>query len=282
MDILDEVRDAFAPFEARSVIDIVLIAAVIYGALLLLRNTTAMSVLRGIGLLLIGVFIMARALDLVVLNWLLDRSFTGLIIAVPIIFQPEIRRTLERVGRTGMRGWISRPVFEDVVEVVADACEEIAERRYGALIVIERRTGLQDYVDTGVHIGASLSTALIGGLFYPNSPLHDGAAIIRENRVIAAGCTLPLSEKVIPRHTGTRHRAALGIAERTDAVAVVVSEETSDISIAMDGRMVTDIDKGRLRALLHNLLGTAAPDDERGDESGVRRIGRDSHRSAVS
>ncbi len=278
MGFFDGLRDAFAPFDSRSIIDIALIAALIYGALLLLRNTTAMSVLRGIGFVLIVVFIMARALDLVVLNWLLDRSFTGLIIAVPIIFQPEIRRTLERVGRTGLGGWLSRPAYEDVVEVVAESCASLAARGYGALIVIERTTGLQDYIDTGVRIDASLSNELIGGLFYPNSPLHDGAAIIRENRVVAAGCTLPLSEKAVPRNAGTRHRAALGIADRTDAVAIVVSEETSAISIAMDGRLVTGIDDARLRALLHNLLGTI----DGGDDTGLRALDSRSRKSAAS
>jgi diadenylate cyclase len=223
---------------------------------LLLRNTSAMQVLRGIGLVFIAIFVLARALDLVVLNWIIDHSLTGLLIALPIIFQPEIRRTLERVGRTGFRAWLTGPSYESIVEPLADACLSIAARRHGALIVLERDTGLRDYIETGVQLDASFSPELLAGLFYSNSPLHDGAAILREERVIAAGCTLPLSDHVVPRHAGTRHRAALGVTERTDAVAIVVSEETAGISIASDGRIVTDLDETRLRALLHTLLGT--------------------------
>ncbi len=255
MDIIDELRDAFRLFEARSVLDIALIAAIVYAVLLLLRNTTAMPVLRGIGLLLAAVFVVARTFDLVVLNWIIEHSFTGVLIALPIIFQPEIRRALERVGRTGFRTLLTGPSYESVVEPLADACLNIAAQRHGALIVLERHTGLRDYIETGVQIDAALSPELIEGLFYPNSPLHDGAAILRESRVVAAGCTLPLSEHAVPRHSGTRHRAALGLAERTDAVAIVISEETADISIAFDGRIITDVDGVRLRALLHNLAG---------------------------
>ena len=257
MNVLNDLRDAFRLFDARSVIDIALIAALIYGALLLLRNTTAMQVLRGIGLMLVAVFVVARVLDLVVLNWIIDHSFTGLLIAVPIIFQPEIRRTLERVGRTGFRAWFTRPSYEGVIDPLADACLTIAAQGHGALIVLERDTGLRDYIESGIQLDAALSPELLEGLFYPNSPLHDGAVIVRESRVVAAGCTLPLSEGIVPRHPGTRHRAALGVCERTDAVAIVVSEETSDISVASDGRIVTDVDEVRLRALLHNLAGQA-------------------------
>ncbi len=283
MNPLDDLRDAFRLFEARSIVDIALIAALIYAALILLRNTTAMQVLRGIGLVFIAVFVVARTLDLVVLNWIIGHSVTGLLIAVPIIFQPEIRRALERVGRTGYRAWFSRPSYAGVVGPVSDACLNIAAQRHGALIVVERDTGLRDYIETGVQIDAALSPELLEGLFYPNSPLHDGAVILRESRVVAAGCTLPLSDRVVPRHTGTRHRAALGLSERTDAVAIVVSEETSDVSVAFDGRMVTDVDEVRLHALLHNLLGGV--DGRRAEEAGAQAAspwGGGGRRSAAS
>ena len=266
MPLYDQIVDAFRLLEPRSVIDILIIAAVIYGMLLPLRHTTAMSVLRGIGLLVIVVFIVAQMLNLLVLNWLISRSITGLIIAVPIIFQPEIRRTLERVGRTGFRAWASPPSYEGIINVIVDTALRLSEQRHGALIVLERETGLREYIETGVQLDARISTRLIEGLFFPNSPLHDGAVILREDRVLAAGCTLPLSEHAEPSHPGTRHRAALGVAERTDAVAIVVSEETGGISVAAKGRVVTDLDTPSLRLLLSTLLGTPGPDDGARDE----------------
>jgi diadenylate cyclase len=280
---LDDFRDAFRLFELRSVLDIALIAALIYAVLLLLRNTTAMQVLRGIGLVLIAVFVLARALDLIVLNWIISHSFTGLLIALPIIFQPEIRRTLERVGRTGFRAWFAGPSYESIVDPLADACLSIAAQRHGALIVLERDTGLRDYIETGVQLDAAFSPELLEGLFYTNSPLHDGAAVLREDRVIAAGCTLPLSDHIVPRHTGTRHRAALGVSERTDAVAIVVSEENAGISVASDGRIVTDVDETRFRALLHTLVGTPpGAGGGRGDRSPLRAWTNGRRRSAAS
>ncbi|HWO94044.1 MAG TPA: diadenylate cyclase CdaA [Dehalococcoidia bacterium] len=269
MDLFDDVRDAFRLFEAESVLDIAIIALLIFGVLYLLRNTTAMSVLRGIGLLFVVVIALARLLDLAVLSWLLDRSVTGIFIALPIIFQPELRRALERVGRTGVGAWLSRNRQDQVIEELVTACLQLSERRHGALIVLERDTGLQDYVDTGIQIDAALSAALLGGLFYPNSPLHDGAVILRDGRVVAAGCTLPLSDRTVPTHVGTRHRAALGIAERTDALAIVVSEETGDTSVAWGGRMVTDVDETRFRALLYNVLGAEGAVDASGNVTSI-------------
>ncbi len=258
MALYDQILDALRLFNLRSVIDILLIAALIYGALLPLRHTAAMSVLRGIGLLVIAVLIVAQALNLLVLNWLISRSITGLIIAVPIIFQPEIRRTMERVGRTGFRAWASPPsYYEGVITLVTDTALRLAAQRYGALLLLERETALREYIETGVRLDARVSTALLEGLFFPNSPLHDGAVILREDRVLAAGCTLPLSERPVPRHSGTRHRAALGVTEQTDAVAIVISEEMGTVSVATQGRIITDLDEASLRVLLASLLGTA-------------------------
>lgn len=258
MALYDQILDALRLFNLRSVIDILLIAALIYGALLPLRHTAAMSVLRGIGLLVIAVLIVAQALNLLVLNWLISRSITGLIIAVPIIFQPEIRRTMERVGRTGFRAWASPPsYYEGVITLVTDTALRLAAQRYGALLLLERETALREYIETGVRLDARVSTALLEGLFFPNSPLHDGAVILREDRVLAAGCTLPLSERPVPGHSGTRHRAALGVTEQTDAVAIVISEEMGTVSVATQGRIITDLDEASLRVLLASLLGTA-------------------------
>ncbi|MDI6856904.1 MAG: diadenylate cyclase CdaA [Dehalococcoidia bacterium] len=254
-ELLDSIGENLGRLDARSVIDILLIAAFIFWVLLLLRGTTAMAVLRGSAIVLIGAFVIGRALDLRVLNFLLRNSLVGLAIAVPIVFQPELRRALERLGRAGRRAWIGRPSYEAVIDALTQAAGNLAERRHGALLVLERETGLQDYIDTGVRVDAAPSAELLEGIFYPNSPLHDGAVILRENRVIAAACTLPLAEDARHGQMGTRHRAALGITERTDAISVVVSEETGQICLASDGRMLHRLDEGRLRASLISILG---------------------------
>ncbi|HEY8489919.1 MAG TPA: diadenylate cyclase CdaA [Dehalococcoidia bacterium] len=252
--LLDILRDNAQRLDARAVLDIFIISSIFFWLLLLLRGTTAMSLLRGIALVLIAAAVLGSVFDLTVLQWVLRNSLPALLIAIPIIFQPEIRRALERLGRTGLRAW-TRPGYDATIEVTARAAAELARNRHGALLVLERETGLEDYIDTGVRMDAELSEELLASIFFPNSPLHDGAAVIRESRVVAASCTLPLSERGVPGHQGTRHRAGLGIAERTDAVAVVVSEETGDISVACNGRVITRLDEARLRTVLADLCG---------------------------
>jgi diadenylate cyclase len=250
----DRITEALNRFDLSSAIDILTISILIYLALLLLKGTTAMSLLRGVMMVLVGAVILASALQLTVLDWLIRNSFPAVLIALPIIFQPEIRRTLERVGRTGRWPWPGRMLFESVVDSVADAALRLSSQGHGAIIVFEREAGLEDYADTGVKLDAAVSTRLLEGLFYPNSALHDGAVILREDRIAAAGCTLPLSDRTNRDLSGLRHRAAMGISERTDAVAVVVSEETGSISVAANGRMISRLDGPRLRGILRSLL----------------------------
>jgi len=271
--VWDTIRDALDRFEAASVVDILSIAVLIYLALLLLKGTTAMSLLRGIVIVLVGAVILAQVLELTVLRWLLENSFPALLIAIPIIFQHEIRRFLERVGRTGRWPWPGRGLYEGVVDTVADACLSLAGRHHGAIVVIERETGLEEYIDSGVKLDAMCSARLLESIFYPNSVLHDGAVILRENRVVAAGCTLPVSDRVDRDFRGMRHKAALGISERTDAVAVVVSEETGGVSVAANGRMILRLDGPRLRGILRSLL---VPASEL-DRPRSRRLPRVSH-----
>lgn len=247
-------QDALEDFEAASVIDILAISILIYLILLLLKGTVAITLVRGIVIMVVGLVVLARVLNLTVVDWLLRNSFPALIIAIPVIFQAEIRRFLERIGRTGAWPWVGRGMLEDVVDIIAEALLAMSERRHGAIIVIERETGLEEYIATGERIDAECSTQLLQNIFFPNSPLHDGAVIIRENRVVAASCTLPLSERTDSGYQGTRHRAALGISERTDAVTVVASEETGNISIAANGRMISKLDGPRLRGILRSLL----------------------------
>jgi diadenylate cyclase len=171
-----------------------------------------------------------------------------------VIFQPELRRALERLGRPGVLLTRRSASAAQTVNAITRAASELAERGFGALIVLEATTGLQDYVDTGVSLDAQLSSDLLLALFYKNSALHDGAVIVREDRVVAAACVLPLSENNhLERDLGTRHRAALGVTEGTDAIAVIVSEETGVIAVAHNGRLVRRLDEGELNRLLFRL-----------------------------
>ena len=268
MGAWEAIGDAFGRFGAASVVDILALATLIYVALLLLKDTTAMSLLRGIAIVVVGAVILVQVLDLTVLRFVLRNSLPALIIAVPIIFQPEIRRFLERVGRTGRWRWPGRAQYDQLVDIVADASVSMSEQRHGALIVIERDTGLEDYIDTGVKLDAAPSLTLITSIFYPGSSLHDGAVILRADRLAAAGCTLPLSDRHSSEHPGLRHRAALGISERTDAIAVVLSEETGDISVAASGRIIARLDGPRLRAILRGLLLPSTDADQVGERTG--------------
>jgi len=252
-DFRNEIEDIFNRIDAIDFLDVFLIAAIIYGAFLLVKGTAAMALLRGAAAILVAVVILARVLNLEVIDFLIRNSLTGLIIAIPIIFQPEIRRALERVGRTGFRIW-AQPGIADFIDTIVKSAMQLAVQRHGALIVLERETGLENHVETGVAIDSEPSSELFGGIFYPNSPLHDGAVILREGRVAAAGCTLPLSETRLPGEMGLRHRAGLGVTEGTDAISIMVSEETGMVALASDGRMYTRLDEARLRELLTNAL----------------------------
>jgi diadenylate cyclase len=273
LDVPDAFGDAFDRLSPSAVIDILIVSISVYWLLLLIRGTTAMTVLRGALVLLGGAFLLSRALDLLVVNWLLRNSVTGIVIAMAIVFQPEIRRALERLGRTGLRSSLRREERLHTVDTVVRAASRLARQGRGALIVLERETGLQEVIDTGVPLGADLSAELLGTIFVANSPLHDGAAVIRVDRVVAAGCTLPLSETPLPADYGMRHRAALGITERTDAVVVVVSEERGEISLASNGRMLPDLDEVRLGRQLYRLfdLDGLGPEPLRLDEAGPER-----------
>ena len=249
----NEVEDVLDRLTATDTIDIFVIALIIYAVFLFFRGTAAIAVLRGAAIVLLGAVILAQALNLEVLDFLLRNSLTGIIIAIPIVFQPEIRRALERVGRTGIRGW-ARSGVDGLVDTVTVTALELGKLRHGALIVLERETGLQRYIETGVPLDATPSVELLEGIFFPNSPLHDGAVIVRENRIVAAGCTLPVSQTRLPGEMGMRHLAGLGVTEETDAVSVVVSEETGTVAIAADGQVYARLDEARLRNLLTRLL----------------------------
>ncbi len=236
------------------VVDILLVATIFFVILYLVRGTRAVTLLRGIILLIILLAILSTVFRLRAFGWLVERALPALLVAVPVIFQPELRRALERLGRAG--SLLGRPpaqqtLVERTLSAVTEACRILSRRRHGALIVLERETGLQEYVETGVTLDATISPELLIAIFDPHIALHDGAVIVRDGRVVAAACVLPLSTAFLEdRRLGLRHRAALGITEETDAIAVVVSEERGTISVAHNGRIIRDLEPDRLERVL--------------------------------
>jgi diadenylate cyclase len=253
---IEMVLSTLARIDARAVIDILIVAAIVYWILNLIQGTTAVALVRGMITLILIAAILGSVFDLVVLNWLIRNSLPVLLISIPILFQPELRRALERLGRTS--GWFSRTEVNNetlrALEHISLACRRLSDRRWGALIVLERETALGEYIDTGIEVDGLVSSEFLLSIFFPNSPLHDGSAIIRGNRVVAAGCLLPLTDNVLADHQlGTRHRAGVGITERTDAICVIVSEETGIISLANNGRIVRNLDEAKLNKVLPSL-----------------------------
>jgi len=243
----------FQRLDWLSVIDILLVALIFYWLLFLVRGTQAVQLLRGVLILVVLSVLITSVFPLRAFSWLVRNAVPALLVAIPVIFQPELRRALERLGRTG--SLLTLPSREAMIEGVLDqvclACEHLSERHHGALIVLERETGLQEYIDTGTRINSEVSAELLETIFFPNTPLHDGAVIIRQTRVVAAACVLPLAGgHISDRQLGLRHRAAIGVTEQSDAVAVIVSEETGIISIAHNGRIIRRLDVRRLRKLL--------------------------------
>lgn len=251
--LIEMVMSTLARLDLRALVDILIVAAILYWILRLIQGTTAVALVRGMITLILLAAILGNVLDLVVLNWVLRNSIPAFLVSIPILFQPELRRALERLGRTSRflsRGGPSNE-FVQAMEAIAVACRRLSDRRWGALIVLERETGLGEYVDTGVEIEGRVSVELLMTLFFPNSPLHDGATIIRGDRIVAAACLLPLTESIMAdKHLGTRHRAGVGITERTDAISIIVSEETGIISLANSGRIVRNLDEAKLKKIL--------------------------------
>jgi diadenylate cyclase len=252
------VRGVLTTFGWRDVLDIGLVALVLYRILVLFRGTRAVQMLVGLGVLVLA-SLGARALELHSLGWLLDTLWSFWVVVLVILFQPELRRALAWIGHgEGLRSLIGGAASDAtrVVDEIASVAASLADRRIGALIVIERGTGLRQYAELGVAVDALVSADLLTSVFLPYSPLHDGAVFIRDDRVVAAGCFLPLSRNAqVARQLGTRHRAALGITEETDAIAVVASEETGRLSLAVAGRIEIAPDADALRQRLEELMG---------------------------
>ena len=233
-----------------------LVTLVIFSGFILIRGTRAVQVLRGFVALALVIFFLSQFVELPAFSWMVSNILPVLLLAIPVIFQPELRRALEQIGRTGSLTRIfRRNETNPIVQAVKDACLRLSQRRHGALIVFERDTGLQEYIDTGILMNAEVSPELLLTIFNKNTELHDGAIIMRGEKLAAAACVMPLSTSSLSdRQMGLRHRAALGISEVSDAVAVVVSEETGQVSIAHNGRIIRRQDPSRLDDILHAFL----------------------------
>lgn len=256
VDILNQLPQRLSQIRAIDFLDIFLVTAVIYGGLLLIRGTRAVQVLRGLIVIATIIFLLARIFELRAFSWLVDNSLPALLVAVPVIFQPELRRALEQLGLVSRYlRFFQREEINPAVMALKDAALRLSQRRHGALVVFEQDTGLQEYVDTGILLDAVPTPELLLTIFNKNTELHDGAVIVRDGKLVAAACVLPLSTSSLSdRQMGLRHRAALGISEVSDAVAVVVSEETGQVSIAHNGRILRRQDITRLDSILHAFL----------------------------
>lgn len=251
--------DNFSLLDSLSnILDILLVWFVVYKLLMIIRGTKAVQLLKGIFVIVI-IRSVSGLLGLDTLSWIMQQALTWGFLAVIIIFQPEVRRALEQLGRGRFFSRTMSQEDEDqlnMIDALVKSVGYMAKRRIGALISIERETGMNDYIETGIAMNSTISSELLINIFIPNTPLHDGAVVIQKNQIAAAGCYLPLSENpFISKELGTRHRAALGISEVTDSITIVVSEETGAVSIAKNGDLYRDLSAEDFKKLLqHDLL----------------------------
>lgn len=239
------------------VIDIAVVAYFLYRVYLMLKNTHAATLFKG--LMVLALFmIICRWMNLHVISWLLEKSMTIIMVALPVVFQPELRRALEQIGRGRLfhkRSELDEQELEDMLDNVADASRIMSKNKVGALIVFERNSGLAERIETGVAIDGLVSSGLLQNIFVKDTPLHDGAVIVRGNRIMAACCLLPLTEnRNLSQELGTRHRAAIGLSEQSDAVIVVVSEETGTISVARNGEIMRYLNVDDVKEILRKSI----------------------------
>lgn len=240
-----------------AILDILVVSYIFYKGYMLIKETRAEQLLKGI-LLIVILIPISKLLNLTLLYWILNNTITIGVLSIVIIFQPEIRRALEHLGRSAFNDMSLLEDEEAAVEVITEivnAVERLSKTKTGALIIIEQKTGLGEIVSTGTKLDAAVSAALLENIFVINTPLHDGATVIRNDRIVAAGCFLPLtSSNELSKELGTRHRAAIGISENSDAMTIVVSEETGVISLAVNGRLTRNYDKDKLKDILMRII----------------------------
>jgi diadenylate cyclase len=249
---LSNIRSVFSPF---FLFDVFIVATLFYWVYLFLKETRAMRILYGL-FFLVTLLTVGRLLNLMLLNWILKYLLSMLVVAIPVVFQPELRAALEKLGRTK---FIKDAVFSrenrvKIVEEIISTTSALSKQRIGALIVIQRQTGLREYIERGRMIDAGVSKDLLCSVFFPKSPLHDGAVMIVNDKIVSACSILPVSEASINPELGTRHKAGLGISEVSDAIAIIVSEETGSVSIAVGGKLERRIAEDRLKFRLLSLL----------------------------
>jgi diadenylate cyclase len=260
-NFLNNVLFIFERLNWLSVLDILLVTLIFFMVLYSLRDTQAMILLRGVIFLVVALVLLTTLVELPAFSWLVQNALPVLLLAIPVIFAPEIRRALERLGRAGTVTLLPSAMqpsdvdMQKLLHSVVEAAARLSARQHGALIVIQRQDSLEQYIETGVQMRAHVTPELLLQIFYPDTPLHDGAVIIADGRVVAAACVMPLSASGVlnrtpERQMGLRHRAALGVSEVSDAVSVVVSEQSGSISISHAGRMIRRIDPERLENIL--------------------------------
>lgn len=248
-----EIKDVLINMQLKDIIDILIVSYIFYNLYLLIKETRAEQLMKGI-LVLLAITRIAEVLELQLLSWLLTHTIQAGMFALLIVFQPELRRILEYLGQTKFlstsitNSYTNNDTF--ILELV-EGMMSLSRQKIGALIILERKTGINEIIQTGTKIDGELTRQLLINIFIPNTPLHDGAVVVRKNKIAAAGCFLPLTEnKFLNQELGTRHRAALGISERSDCISLVVSEETGHISIAQNGKLYKDLKEDTLKSLL--------------------------------
>ena len=258
-NFLNNILFVFQRLNWLSVLDILLVTLIFFVILYSLRDTQAMVLLRGVIFLVVALVLLTTLVELPAFSWLIRSMLPALLLSIPVIFAPEIRRALERLGRAGTFAPAATLIANEdtpkIIHAIVEASARLSARQHGALIVIQRQDSLNQYIETGVQMSARVTPELLLQIFYPDTPLHDGAVIIAGKRIVAAACVMPLSASGVlnrtpERQMGLRHRAALGISEVSDAVSVVVSEQSGSISISHAGRMIRRIDPERLENIL--------------------------------
>ncbi len=257
MDVIVQMQGLLAALSILDIIDIVVVAYCLYRLYLMLKSTRAATLVKGLLVLALFMFV-CRWLNLHVISWMLEKSMTVIMVALPVVFQPELRRALEQIGRGQLfhkSTELDEHELEAMLDDVAQATRIMSKNKVGALMVFERTTGLMDRIETGVSIDGLVSSGLIQNIFVKDTPLHDGAVIIRGNRIVAACCLLPLTEnRNLSQELGTRHRAAIGQSEQSDAMVLVVSEETGTLSIARNGELMRYLTVDDVKEILHNAI----------------------------
>ena len=271
----DFISNIISGFGITDVIDVAIVAFVIYKILNFIRETRAEQLVKGL-LILVAATFFSDLMNLYTLNWILEGTLTLGLIALIIVFQPELRRALEYLGRSKflkMQGEINKEKAKQITSTISKAVDYFSVGKIGALIIMEREISLNDIAETGTRINGEISAETLTAMFYPGAPLHDGAAVIRGDRILAAGCVLPLTQnRSLGKDLGTRHRAGIGITERSDAIAIIVSEETGIISIAIDGKLSRFLDIKTVEKTLLNIYLSQLPDDD--DKNVFARIFR--------